>query len=65
METHVVKYAMAADGSIMHFGIWTDCIIGTVVANARIIGQQAIMFPDGTIYDISTDYSKKKDHFII
>ncbi len=64
VETYIVKYQTAADGSHMHFGIWTDCVIGTVVGNAHNIGSQMIMFADGTIFDCSSDYSRKKDHFI-
>ena len=63
-ETHDVRYATAADGSHMHFGIWTDCIIGTIVGNSPDIGHQGIMFPDGTFYDQSNRYRKKSGHFI-
>lgn len=63
-ETYVVKYLTASDGSYMHFGIWSDCIIGTVVANAPNVGNQLIMLPSGAALDGSSDYSKKSDHFI-
>lgn len=64
VETYVIKYATAADGSHMHFGIWIDCIIGTIVGNGPNIGAQMIMLPDGSVYDCSTDYSRKKDYFV-
>ena len=64
VETYSVTYKTATDGSIMHFGIWTDCIIGTVVANASNVGLQAIMLSDGSIYDQSSKFQKKKDCFV-
>lgn len=64
VETHFVKYAVATDGSLMHFGVWTDCIIGTVVANANNIGTQMIMLPSGDIIDGSTDYSVHSKYFV-
>jgi hypothetical protein len=63
VETHCIKYATAEDGSHMHFGIWSDCIIGTVIGNAPNIGTQVIMWNNGVIFDVSTRYSKHTKYF--
>jgi len=63
-ETYAIKYGVAEDGSLMHVGIWSDCVIGTVVGNAPNIGLQIIMLTNGSIFDQSANYTKKKDYFV-
>ena len=64
VETHFVKYLIASDGSIMHFGIWSDCLVGTVVGNANNIGSQLIMLNNGDVLDASNDYSVHGRYFV-
>ena len=63
VETYSIKYITPADGSLMHVGIWSDCVIGTVIGNAPNIGAQVIMYNNGVIFDHSNNFSSKKDHF--
>jgi len=63
-ETHLIKYAVAKDGSLMHFGIWSDCIIGTVVGSANNIGAQMITLSNGVMFDQSANYKVNGDHFV-
>lgn len=64
VETNVIKYVTLNDGAIMHVGIWNDCVISTVIANAPDIGSQMIVLNNDIVYDHSTNFSERKDHFI-
>ena len=62
-ETYNVRYAVAEDGSVMHIAIWSDCVIGTVVAKAQNVGLQIITLLDGSRFT-STNCSQKKGYFV-
>ena len=46
----------------MHIGIWSDCIIATVISGGADTGLQLINV-NGAPFDSSIDYKKKSDHF--
>lgn len=61
-ETYVVRYETVC-GYLVHVGIWTDCIVCTVISDGMDTGLQVITLLDGTRFDSSRDYKKKSDHF--
>lgn len=62
-QTNIIRYIVSDTGALIHVGVWSDCVIGTVMDNAPDVGTQVILHNSGALIDYSTLFSAKKKEF--